>query len=286
MEPGKSNKFLKYTAWGIFSLACLLLFWGAFIEPNRLVVRRAVVTLPGLPSELEGCRVLLAGDTHFGNTFIDRLRCDRLIRCITAEKADISFLLGDYIAVGSVPGYGAMPDDKLLAFFKACKAPLGTYAVLGNHELWYGRKRMTALLEKAGVQMIENKAVKIRGGALLAGVPDSSTTGFDRKKFQTFVQKEKPLFLLSHKGNMLRYLKGPSRGIMFAADTHGGQIRIPGGSALHTYFSGKKELAPGLSTRWGRKLFITTGAGGHRLGFRLFCPPEIAVVTLTARKEV
>ena len=67
--------------------------------------------------------------------------------------------------------------------------------------------------------------------------------------------------------------------LMLSADTHGGQIRIPGVGSLKDFLYQKKEFSPGLSSWWGKKLFITVGAGGHRLGFRLFCPPEIAVVT-------
>ena len=84
---------------------------------------------------------------------------------------------------------------------------------------------------------------------------------------------------------MLKFLKTAPATLMFAADTHGGQVRIPGVTSFGDWLKGKKELRPGLSERWGRQLFITTGAGGHRIGFRLFCPPEIAVVTLTNRKQ-
>lgn len=284
MEQRKSNKFLRFLSWMTGAAAGGILLYGGLIEPNRLTVRRTVIELPDLPHELEGCRIHLVADTHFGSSFIDKLRRDRLLRSVAEEKADVCFLLGDYIAVGSLPHYGAMSEEDLLAFFRGLKAPLGTYAVLGNHELWYGRKRMSSLLEKAGVKVVENKSFKLKGLLPAAGVPESSTAEFDRKKFNQFLEKEKPLILLTHKGGILRYLKLPPQAVLFAADTHGGQVRIPGGPSLKSFLSGKKELAPGLSERWGRRLFITTGAGGHRLGFRLFCPPETAVVTLTKKK--
>ena len=257
------------------------LIWGALAEPNCLVVRRETVAVPGLPPELEGCRALLVADTHFGSSFIAKLRAQRIIRRAKAEKPQFCFLLGDYIAVGSLPGYGAMNEKELSAFFSALKAPLGNFAVLGNHELWYGRKRMTALLERAGFQLIENKAVKIREGFSIAGVSDLETVPFNSVSIGKLLKKSSPQLLLAHKGGVLRYLPAFWQGTMFAADTHGGQIRIPGVSSLGDWLKGKKELAPGLSNRWGRQLFITTGAGGHRLGFRIFCPPEIAVVTFT-----
>lgn len=285
MEQRKNNKFLRCLSWGALILAGVFFLWGAFVEPNRLVIRRAALSLPELPEEFEGVRILLVADTHFGNSFIDRMRRNRLIKCAAAEKADLCFLLGDYIAVGSLPGYGAMETQELAEFFSALKAPLGSYAVLGNHELWYGRKKMTDILEKSGFQMIENKVVKVKDSLILAGIPDATVAPFDSRKLNQLLEGRKPLILLSHKGGMLKFLKTAPATLMFAADTHGGQVRIPGVTSFGDWLKGKKELRPGLSERWGRQLFITTGAGGHRIGFRLFCPPEIAVVTLTNRKQ-
>lgn len=283
MEKEIKNKVRKFLLAGVCLFAGALLVWGGIIEPNLLTVRRAAVTLPDLPDELEGCRVLLAADTHFGSSFLEKMRRDRIIRRVSTEKADICFLLGDYIAAGSLPHFGAMDEKELLHFFRAMKAPLGCYAVLGNHELWYGRKRMIRLLETAGVQVIENRLVLIKGKLKAAGLPDWSTVPFDKKESGRFLEKNAPHILLTHKGGILKQL--PSfPGITFAADTHGGQVRLPGLGAVGSRLNGRKELAPGLSERWGKKVFITAGTGGHRIGFRLFCPPEIAVVTLTKGK--
>ena len=286
MEQRKRNKLLALFSWGIGGVTGALLLWGAFVEPYRLTVRREMVVFPGLPPALEGCRALLVADTHFGNTFIDRFRRDRIVRRAQQEKADLCFLLGDYIAVGSLPGYGAMAEKELKRFFSALKAPLGTFAVLGNHELWYGRKRMASILESSGVQLIENRAVSIKGSFTVAGISDFATTPFNRNQLDVFLKENAPQLLLTHKGGVLKYLSADWKGTIFAADTHGGQIRIPGVSSLGDFLRGRKELAPGVSFRWGRRLFITTGAGGHRSGFRLFCPPEIAVVTFTKGNQI
>lgn len=286
MEKRKRNKLFLLLSWGVGIFTLALLIWGAFVEPNCLVIRREKIVLPTLPPELEGTKALVVADTHFGNTFVDKLRASRILRRARQEKAELCFLLGDYIAVGSLPGYGAMDEKELKSFFSALKAPLGTFAVLGNHELWYGRKRMASILESAGVQVIENKAVRIKGSFTVAGLSDFATTPFNRNQFNAFLKEKSPQLLLTHKGGVLKYLSADWQGILFAADTHGGQIRIPGVSSLGDYLKGKKELAPGLSLRWGRQLFITTGAGGHRLGFRLFCPPEIAVVTFTKGNQI
>ena len=281
MEQERKSRIKHYfriLSWSICALIGIVLLWGGFVEPNMLCVRRCDVTLPGLPDSFRGARAIIIADTHFGNTFIDRLRKARILRYFKKEKPDLCLLLGDYIAVGSIPEYGSMPEKELTSFFSGLKAPWGTYAVLGNHELWYGRSRMTKILEKTGVLMVENRLVKVKG-LDIAGVPDASVVPFDRKKYNSLLRGEGSLLLLSHKGGMLRQIDSSREVLMLSADTHGGQIRIPGIGSLKDFLSRRKEFPPGLSERWGKKLFITAGAGGHRLGFRLFCPPEIAVVT-------
>ena len=282
MERERRNKLFRGIRRGVAGTVLLLLLWGGCVEPNLLTVKRCAVPIPGLPRELENTRAVVIGDTHFGSSFLERWRMKRILRRVLQEKPDTVWLLGDYAAVGGFPGYRAMRESDFMTFFAAmCSAaPLGAYAVLGNHELWYGREKMRFLLEKSGVQMIENKVVMLGGRLALAGVPDGGTVPFDRKDFNKLLEGHDPLLLLSHKGRMLKSVTHGYSGIMVAADTHGGQIRLPGAGALKDRLKGKKELTPGLSERWGKKLFITTGAGGHRLNFRFFCPPEIVVLTL------
>ena len=277
-KKSKFRKVLHGVYWTLCLIALLILLWGLFVEPNRLVIRRCTVAVPGLPREFEGVRAGIVADTHFGNSFIDKLRRDRIVRLFQREKPDMGFLLGDYVAVGALPHYGTLKEEEFVRFFSALKTPLGTYAVLGNHELWYGRKRMSALLEKSGVQVIENKVFKVKN-LTLAGLQDYSIAPFERKEMNRFLNEHRPHIVLTHKGEILKYAEETPLFTVFAADTHGGQVRIPGKYALRYLFYKRKELAPGLSEVWGRKLFVTTGAGGHRLNFRLFCPPEIAIVT-------
>lgn len=278
-KKSKFRRVLRGVYWTLSLIALLVLLWGIFIEPNRLVIRRSVVPVPGLPQEFEGIRVGIVADTHFGDSFIDKLRRDRIVKLFQREKPDMGFLLGDYIAVGGLPHYGTLKEDELVRFFSALKTPLGTYAVLGNHELWYGREKMSSLLAGSGIHVVENKVVKIKN-LTLAGLQDYTVVLFDSKKVSRFLKEERPHIVLTHNGRILKYLEGSPDFTTFAADTHGGQVRIPGKYAFRHLFNNLKELAPGLSEMWGRKLFITTGAGGHRLNFRLFCPPEIAIVTL------
>ena len=262
----------------------LLLLWGSLVEPNLLVVRRCTVTIPALPPELENTRAVVIGDTHFGSSFLERWRMERILRCAQREKPDTVWLLGDYAAAGAAHGTRGMSDEDFIRFFSGLKAPLGTYAVLGNHELWFGREKMCRLLERSGVDIIENKVVMLGGKLALTGLTDRTSFSDGGRKGDVPGAGNDPLIILSHNAGMAEGIKGNFFGLVIAADTHGGQIRIPGKGALYMLLKGNKEVPPGLSRRWGRTVFLTSGSGGHRLGVRLNCLPEIAVLTLKRGK--
>ena len=288
MERVRRNKLLRNlfraVYGGVGAAVVLVLLWGSFVEPNLLFVRRYTVPIRGLPPELENTRALVVGDTHFGSSFLERWRMERTLRCALREKPDTVWLLGDYAAAGAAHGTRAMSDEDFIRFFSGLKAPLGTYAVLGNHELWFGREKMCRLLERSGVDMVENKVVMLGGKLALTGLPDRSAFPGDGKKTPPLRIGHDPLIILSHKAGMSNIVKGDFSGLVVAADTHGGQIRIPGRGAIGPFLKGKKKDPAHLFRRGKRTFFITFGTGGHRLGFRLNCPPEIAVLTLKRGK--
>ena len=288
MEREQRNKllrnFFRVIYCGVSGVVVLVLLWGCFVEPNLLLVRRCTVPIRDLPPELDNTRAVVIGDTHFGSSFLERWRMERILRLALQEKPDTIWLLGDYAAAGAACGPKTMSDGDFLRFFSGLKAPLGTYAVLGNHELWFGREKMCRLLERSGVSMIENKVVMLGGKLALTGLPDRNAFPGNGGKPVPLQVRHDPLIILSHKAGMMRNVKGKFSGLTVAADTHGGQIRIPGKGAIGALLKGKKEDPPGLFRRGERTFFITSGTGGHRLGFRLNCPPEIGVLTLKRGK--
>jgi len=76
--------------------------------------------------------------------------------------------------------------------------------------------------------------------------------------------------------------------LIFAGHTHGGQVCLPGGRAIITNCDLPAKSAKGLSSFEvsGKRVWLNVCAG---LGtsifapFRLFCPPEVRLITLTAK---
>lgn len=108
-----------------FCCATVLGIWPRFIEPELLSVKRLKFSLPGLKRPI---RMLQLSDLHFG-----KLTSDKLLKKILYKsrelQPDLIVLTGDFLC------YGKMQDaEKLTGFLKSLKAPLGVFAILGNHD--------------------------------------------------------------------------------------------------------------------------------------------------------
>ena len=94
-----------------------------------------------------------------------------------AARPDLVLLLGDFGVDDVVGGEWVSPHEyaPLLAWLDA---PLGTWAVLGNHDWGNGGAAIDDALERAGVRVLENESTRIddpRGAFWLTGVGDWST---------------------------------------------------------------------------------------------------------------
>src|SRR6185436_13336043 len=134
-EWGKTPRWRKRLRVG---LGCILLFfvgcliYGFFIEPNRLVVRSETIQIQNWPPELSGLRIGVISDIHTGGPFIDDKKLRLIVERTNAQHPDLVVLLGDYMSPNSWHSHHVEPDVTA-AVLKDLRAPLGVFAVLGNH---------------------------------------------------------------------------------------------------------------------------------------------------------
>ena len=138
----------------------------ALVQGTRLpVIEKYEVTIPGLPDNLDGKVIVAVSDLHIGS-----LRGgDWLTSCIEEiqnQRPDMVCLLGDIFE-----GH-ALPDQMNMARFKTLSAPLGVYAVLGNHEFHDNAEEIARLMEQNGIQVLRNQNKQIQPGLVLAGIDD------------------------------------------------------------------------------------------------------------------
>ena len=278
--------------WSFIVLVTVL--WGlgirAFLwEPETLEVRRVEVVSRTWSGP--ALRIGVISDTHMGAPHMSVARLNSIVQRMNSERPDIVVLLGDFAgrhepaeqrseAERSEVLSGIPPLGKL-------EAPLGVWAVLGNHDWWYDGPTIERELEGRKIQVLENERVLIdRPGApfWLAGLADYDSLRKKPSYMDTIgdLSTSEPVLAISHWPDV--FAAAPDRvALTLAGHSHCGQVNLPFLGRLIHASHGSERWQCGLYEERGRKLYVTAGVGVSILPVRFLQPPEIAVVTLHAQ---
>ena len=165
---------------------------------------------------------------------------------------------------------------------KRLRAPLGVYAVLGNHDWWFDGERVTRALRGAGLGVLENQAVRIErgGGAFwLAGIADLWTRTPDVHGTLRQVSTDDPVLMFTHNPDIFPGVP-PRVSLTLAGHTHGGQVNLPllGRPVVPSRFG--QRYAFGHVVERGRHLFVRGGVGTSIIPVRFRVPPEVVILNL------
>ena len=242
------------------------------------IVRSHEVLLTGLPPKLDGTVIVGLSDLHLGSMRNERW-LDARVSQVQAEKPDIIVLLGDIFE-----GHGR-PSKELVAGLQGLKAPMGVWAVLGNHE-FHGRDNgIVPLFQEAGITVLRNARIMLRPGLALSGVDDLTSnhrigSNTDLIGRTLAAHSAGATVLLSHTPWSAEQAAKAGAGLMLCGHTHGGQI-WPFGYIV-------KSVYPLLTGRYdvdGMTVIVSRGAGSWGPPMRLWQPGEIIRVTLRAKKK-
>lgn len=265
----------------IYTLFISLSVWGFFIEPNQLVIKREILSVPNWHKEHENLKFALIADIHAGAPFIrlDKLR--KIVDLTNKEKPDVIFLLGDYVIKDVIGGEFIKPSI-IAKELNKLKARYAIIAILGNHDWWYDGVRVRNALEPINIPVLENSAVKINclGKSFwVAGLDDLSMRFPDVKMSLKKINDNNPVIMLSHSPDMFPFV--PSRvSLTISGHTHGGQVNFPFfGRPIVPSFYGQR-YAYGHIKENNRNLFVTSGIGTSRIPVRFGVTPEIVILTL------
>jgi len=256
---------------------------AGYISSRRLEMVRQDVPVVGLPKRMEGLKIGVMSDFHAG-AFVWKEDVLEAVRMVNDEKPDMVALLGDYVD----GAYSHRPEnvEKGAYVFDALKrltAPLGIYAVLGNHDHWTSSAQVRRALSRVPVVLLDDQSLPLDTGLAVAGVDDFWEGPARPFKAIKELSRESVVILLSHNPDVNIHLRGEkSIRLVMSGHTHGGQIRIPFiNRAPWVPCSRKYRGASGLireeEHRW---TFITKGVGTFFLPIRLACPPDIGILRL------
>jgi predicted MPP superfamily phosphohydrolase len=290
VEGRRRKTGLRLILWLLPLAAALALALYAFwIEPRSLTVTRLSLPMPGLEREV---RLVVMGDLQPAGPIETLESVAGIVERMNAEAGDLVLLLGDYVstrrlATGFLDPYDTVP------ILGRLKAPLGVYAVLGNHDWWWDGPEMRRVLADQGITVLEDSAERVDDGGQtlwIAGLSDPVTQAYDVEAAlaQTDLAQTGgggPVLLLAHTPDV--FPEVPSDvGLTLAGHTHGGQVDLPFLGRLIVPSRFGDRFAYGLIEEAGRRLYVTSGIGTAIIPVRFRVPPEIAVITLKPATDV
>ena len=195
------------------------------------------------------------------------------------QNPDLIFLGGDY-----VEGKAENILD-IAPILKKLDAPLGRFAVLGNHDYWTDAATITAALNGIGIPVLKNRSVPIvkNGKRFHVTGLDDAWEGRPRlrKALDGVPKEEIKLFLVHEPDYADKLTRFESRiPLQLSGHSHGGQVRVPIYGAPVLPFLAKK-YSQGLYTVTGtsRQIYTTRGVGGIA-PLRFNCRPEVTILDL------
>jgi predicted MPP superfamily phosphohydrolase len=263
----------------VLLIALVLLLWGYAEAMRTSRVRRIDVTLPRLGAALDGLRVVLLTDTHYGP--IDRARWSRrVVDVVNTLDADIVAHTGD-IADGEVSERRAQA-----APLADVRAALTRVYVTGNHEYFSGAQRWVEHMASLGWEALHNRHVLVeRGGdrLIVAGVDDRTAAGSgvpghhaDHAAALAGTDPELPVLLLAHQPQQVAGAVAHGVDLQLSGHTHGGQMW-----PFHYLVRIDQPVLQGLSRHGARtQLYTSRGTGFWGPPFRIFAPSEITLITV------
>lgn len=270
------RKLMRNVAIGAFGAAVVDAF---AIEPRWLRFHRTEIPIEGLPVEFDGYRIGLMSDTHIPRS-IDKPFLQRACRELMRFRPDVVALPGDFVEQPR----GVRDVPRLSGFFDLLSAPDGVLGTLGNHDHWVDAHEVRSrIAEDTPITLIEGRSIAIRRGAskiFIGGVDDLWCGSTDIDHAFQGADERSPRILLSHNPDLAERSTSSCRvELMLSGHTHGGQIRIPFGPALHTPSRYGDRFARGLVQGKKYRVFVTQGVCSVR-GVRFCCRPEVCGIVL------
>ena len=264
-------------------------------------VERHRIPIQGLPRSLDGLRIVQLSDFHYDGRRLSEELLTQAIKASNELKPELVFLTGDYVTDAPEAIF------KLVPYLETLKTSYGIHAVLGNHDniFSHSRSTITQALSGINVNVLWDQVSYLWGGALaLVGLSDYWWKHFNPAPVMNLIPHGTPRIVLSHNPDSAKSLSQYRVDLQLSGHTHGGQVVVPGlGPIAKGMRKIRKRSAKPIRRQWSRVtrncdkivqnwdwaeglhevgsnlLYVNRGLGTHWPG-RLFCPPEVSLLTL------
>lgn len=257
----------------------------ALHEAKSPVVERVELFPRHLPPAFDGCTLAFLADTHHG-PFVPVSYLRSVVEATNALKPDLVVLGGDYVQRRR-PFFPAGDPRPLIApgigALGGLRAPLGRFAVLGNHDRKVSAMLTRRALADNGFTELTNTGVWLeRDGSRLrvCGVDDYRTGKPNLRRALGDCRTDDACLLFSHNPDIAERVRDPRVDLIFSGHTHGGQVVLPLVGAPFTASRHGQKYRAGLVQAPTARVYVSRGVGTIALPIRWGAPPEITFVTL------
>jgi predicted MPP superfamily phosphohydrolase len=275
---------------GTAAVVAALLGCGYLRFDNPVVVEAAVVLNKPVAGR-ESLRIAIASDLHLGDV-IGRERLAGFVDKINATGADIVLLAGDLVDFRAA----VLVEQNMGAELSRLRAPLGVYAVLGNHDVFDVSRGAvcSAYFEASGIRVLRDEVVRIGGaggaGAMKGGAGGAfylvgrrdHAEGEMRRPLAELLRgagvdvRKQPVLVLDHQPRNAHVREAARLGadLQVSGHTHGGQVWpitwVVPQLFKHYYGLGRED---------GMAVYVTSGLGLWGFPARIGSQSEIVVLT-------
>jgi uncharacterized protein len=245
--------------------------------PYRPVLERVTIQVPTGIATPPRLRIGFMADTHLGSV-IRAADVDRALALLLAAGPDLLLFGGDYVSES--PRH--ISDAAVVLGNAAHSTRFGAIAILGNHDHANGAGRMTAALEKRGVQVLRNESARVgdaTGELWIAGIDDAVLGSPDPERAFAGTPSSARAISLWHEAGWAERVVKYGAFLQLSGHSHGGQVRLPLVGPIAAPAGGKR-FVKGLNFAAGMPVYTTRGVGVYRPPVRFRCPPEVTLLTL------
>lgn len=240
------------------------------IRTETIVLKSSKITRP--------VRIVQISDVHLG-LLIREPRLARILEKVTAASPDIFVSTGDLVD-GQTDSLNGVSD-----LLREIRAPLGKFAVTGNHEFYAGLDRSLDFTKQAGFRVLRGEGTSVAGLINIAGVDDPAVISYGRsrevpeRELLSGLPRDKFTLFLKHRPDVEKSAEGLFD-LQLSGHAHKGQI-FPFTLIVRLVFP---QIAGLYDLSSGSHLYVSRGSGTWGPPIRLLAPPEVTVIDLVPEK--
>ena len=268
--------FKKYLFMAVVAITGIIVLAG-HINALTPRVTRLDMRINKKAGPMKTLHIAAASDIHMG-TLVGPRRTAKLVKMINERNADIILLAGDIVDEDLAP---VIKYDLGRSLVKL-KAPLGVYAITGNHEYIGGAEAAVQYLEENGIKMLRDTSIKINESFYLAGRNDRDSKRFSAKERKSLtkvlegVDLSLPVIMMDHQPFNLQQVADAGVDFQLSGHTHHGQL-WPFNYITKAIY----EVSWGYKQKGNSHFYVSSGYGGWGPPVRSGNRPEILDIYIT-----